>query len=130
MGDCALRGRLGERSSDERFEGYGRLPPRAVAGAPFNPNLPKSGPSPEQRVAAGLNQRWCRMSNTDRIRDRAIRLLALALKAREDGRSEYFDRLTELAMDAFTHAEEMERLGSSQAADTSASGTSPQIYEG
>ena len=69
------------------------------------------------------------MSDTDRIRDRAIRLLALALKAREDG-LEYFDRLTQLAMDALTHAEEMERLGSSQAADTSASGTSPQTYEG
>ena len=67
------------------------------------------------------------MSDTDR--NRAIRLLALALKAREDGRSEDFDRLTQLAMDAFTHAEDME-LGSSQAADTSASGTSPQIYEG
>ena len=70
------------------------------------------------------------MNDTDRIRNRAIRLLALALKAREDGRSEDFDQLTQLAMDAFTHAEEMERLGSSQAADTSASGTSPQIYEG
>jgi hypothetical protein len=66
------------------------------------------------------------MSDTDR--NRAIRLLALALKARES-RSEDFDRLTQLAMDAFTHAEDME-LGSSQAADTSASGTSAQIYEG
>ena len=69
------------------------------------------------------------MNDTDRIRDRAVHLFAMALKAREDGRSEDFDRLTQLAMDAFTHAEEME-LGSSQAADTSASGTSPQIYEG
>jgi hypothetical protein len=70
------------------------------------------------------------MSDTDRIRNRAIRLLALALKAREGGRSEDFDWLTQLAMDAFTYAEEMERLGSSQAADTSASGTSPQTFEG
>jgi hypothetical protein len=70
------------------------------------------------------------MSDTDRIRNRAIRLLALALKAREDGRSEDFDRLTQLAMDALTHSEEMDGLGRSQAADTSASGTSPQIYEG
>jgi hypothetical protein len=70
------------------------------------------------------------MSDTDGFRNRAIRLLAMALKAREDGRSEYFERLTQLAMDALTHAEEMERLGSSQAADPSASGTSPQTYEG
>jgi hypothetical protein len=70
-----------------------------------------------------------RMSDTDRVRDRAIRLFALALKAREDGQHDYSDRLTLLAMDALTHAEEMERLGGSEAADTSASGTSPQTYE-
>jgi hypothetical protein len=70
------------------------------------------------------------MNDTDRIRNRAIHLFAMALKAREDGHSEYSDRLTQLAMDALTHAEEMERLGSSQAADPSASGTSPQTYEG
>ena len=100
-----------------------------MAGAPYNPNLP------EKRTitrAAGFAGRTSvvPMNDTDRIRDRAIRLLALALKVREDGHSEYFDRLTELAMDAFTHAEEMELLGSSQAADTSAPGTSPQTYEG
>jgi hypothetical protein len=70
------------------------------------------------------------MNDTDRIRNRAIRLFALALRAREDGHHEYSERLTQVAMDALTHAEEMERLGSSQEADTSASGTSPQTYEG
>jgi hypothetical protein len=54
----------------------------------------------------------------------------MALKAREDGHNEYSDRLTQLAMDALIHAEEEERLGRSQAADTSAPGTSPQTYEG
>jgi len=37
---------------------------------------------------------------TDRRRERAARLLAMALKARENGQSQYADELTRLASDA------------------------------
>ena len=43
---------------------------------------------------------WCvAMANTDRFRDRASHLLAMALSAREKGQAEYADRLTEQAAD-------------------------------
>jgi hypothetical protein len=49
------------------------------------------------------------MSDADQLRDRATRLLALALKARDNGLSEYADELTQLASEAFDQAADMER---------------------
>lgn len=40
------------------------------------------------------------MSDNERRRERAARLLAIALKARENGQSQYADKLTQLASDA------------------------------
>jgi hypothetical protein len=39
------------------------------------------------------------MANTDQLRDRASRLLAMAISARDKGQAEYADRLTEQAED-------------------------------
>jgi hypothetical protein len=44
------------------------------------------------------------MSDADQLRNRATRLLALALKARDNGLSEYADELTQLASEAFDQA--------------------------
>jgi cellobiose-specific phosphotransferase system component IIA len=49
------------------------------------------------------------MSDADQLRDRATRLLALALKARDNGHFEYADELTQLASEAFDQAADMER---------------------
>jgi hypothetical protein len=49
------------------------------------------------------------MSDADQLRDRATRLLALALKARDDGHLQYADELTQLASEAFDQATDMER---------------------
>jgi hypothetical protein len=49
------------------------------------------------------------MSDANQVRNRATRLLALALKARDNGLSEYADELTQLATEAFDHAADMER---------------------
>jgi hypothetical protein len=49
------------------------------------------------------------MDDTDRLRNRATRLLALALITREQGHIEYSDQLTQLASEILLHAEEMER---------------------
>ena len=49
------------------------------------------------------------MTDADRLRDRATRLLALALKARDDGHPQYADELTQLASEAFDQATDMER---------------------
>jgi hypothetical protein len=51
----------------------------------------------------------CPMSDADQLRDRATRLLALALKARDDGHPQYADELTQLASEAFDQATDMER---------------------
>jgi hypothetical protein len=48
------------------------------------------------------------MSDAEQIRVRAARLFALALKAREDGKSDYAAELTELASEAFDHATQLE----------------------
>jgi len=48
------------------------------------------------------------MSDAEQIRVRAARLFALALKAREDGKSDFADELTELASEAFDHATQLE----------------------
>jgi hypothetical protein len=49
------------------------------------------------------------MSDADQLRNRATRLLALALKARDNGLIEYADELTQLASEAFDQAADMER---------------------
>jgi len=41
------------------------------------------------------------MSGADQLRNRATRLVALALKARDNGLYEYADELTQLASEAF-----------------------------
>jgi hypothetical protein len=48
------------------------------------------------------------IDDADRLRNRATRLLALAILAREQGHIEHSDQLTQLASEIF-HAEEMER---------------------
>lgn len=48
------------------------------------------------------------MSDAEQVRVRAARLLALALKAREDGKCNYADELTKLASEAFDHATRLE----------------------
>jgi len=48
------------------------------------------------------------MADAEQIRVRAARLFALALKAREDGKSDYADELTKLASEAFDHATRLE----------------------
>ena len=49
------------------------------------------------------------MADSDQLRDRATRLLALALKARDNGHPQYADELTQLASEAFEQATDMER---------------------
>jgi hypothetical protein len=49
------------------------------------------------------------MSDADQLRNRATRLLALALEARDNGLSEYANELTQLASEAFEQAADMER---------------------
>jgi hypothetical protein len=48
------------------------------------------------------------MADAEQIRVRAARLFALALKAREDGKSDYADELTKLASEAFDQATRLE----------------------
>ena len=47
------------------------------------------------------------MSDTDQLRARATRLFALALKARDEGKTAYADELTKLASEAFDQATEI-----------------------
>jgi len=49
------------------------------------------------------------MKDSDRLRDRAIRLFALALKAKENGNDLFADQLTLMANEVLGHAEEIER---------------------
>jgi hypothetical protein len=49
------------------------------------------------------------MGDSDRVRDRATRLFALALKAREDGKLLLAEEITRLAIEASDHADEMDR---------------------
>jgi hypothetical protein len=49
------------------------------------------------------------MNDADRLRNRATRLLALAILVREQGQIEHSDQLTQLAPEILVHAEEMER---------------------
>ncbi len=58
-----------------------------------------------------------RVKDTDKVRDRAARLFALALKAREDGHEEYSEQLVQLANEASAHADDMERGAVSHSAN-------------
>jgi hypothetical protein len=49
------------------------------------------------------------MDDADRLRNRATRLLALAIITREQGHIEHSDQLTQLPSEILVHAEEMER---------------------
>ena len=49
------------------------------------------------------------MEDAERLRNRASRLLALALKAHERGMPEHADELTKLSADTLALAEELER---------------------
>jgi hypothetical protein len=49
------------------------------------------------------------MSDADQPRARATRLFALALKARDEGKTASADELTKLASEAFDQATEIER---------------------
>ena len=57
----------------------------------------------------GVNGRGRVMSDADQLRNRATRLLALALKARDNRLSEYADELTQSASEAFEQAAGLER---------------------
>ncbi len=49
------------------------------------------------------------IDDPERLRDRATRLLALAIMALEEGNGEYTNQLTGMASDVLFHAEEIER---------------------
>ena len=49
------------------------------------------------------------MRDSDRLRDRATRLLALALKAREDGKLLLAEEIIKLATEASDQADEMDQ---------------------
>ena len=52
------------------------------------------------------------MADAARLRDRATRVLALALQVRDDGNADYANELTRLAAEAFDQATEIEMLQS------------------
>jgi hypothetical protein len=54
------------------------------------------------------------MANTDQLRDRARRLLAMALSARGKGQAEYADRLSEQATDFLDAAKAAESVAAQQ----------------
>jgi hypothetical protein len=49
------------------------------------------------------------MSDADQLRNRATRLLALAIRSREDGHPQYAEELTKFASEAFEQATDMDR---------------------
>jgi hypothetical protein len=49
------------------------------------------------------------MSDADQLRNRATHLLALALKARDDGHTHYAEEPTKFASEAFDQATDMEQ---------------------
>jgi hypothetical protein len=51
------------------------------------------------------------MLNKDQLRNRAARLLALALKAREEGHLDNAERFTQRASEILEHPTALERLG-------------------
>jgi len=51
-----------------------------------------------------LDRKAADMSDAEQIRVRATRLLALAIKAREDGKLDHADELTKLASESFDQA--------------------------
>ena len=59
-----------------------------------------------ERVLLALT--WGGMTNSEALRGRASRLFALAIRAREDGSSDYADELIQLANETLAKAEEIE----------------------
>ena len=55
--------------------------------------------------------RYAGMLNQDQLRNRAARLLALALKAREEGHLDNAERFTQRASEILEHPTALERLG-------------------
>jgi hypothetical protein len=51
------------------------------------------------------------MSDQDQLQNRAARLLAMALKAREEGHPDYAEQLTQRAAEILDHPTALERLG-------------------
>jgi hypothetical protein len=49
------------------------------------------------------------MSDSQKMRDRATRVFAMAIKTRENGFAEHSDQLARLANEILAHAEEIER---------------------
>jgi hypothetical protein len=49
------------------------------------------------------------VSDSQKLRDRAARVFAMALKSRENGSEKHANELTQLANEMLQHAEEMER---------------------
>ena len=54
------------------------------------------------------------MRDSERLRDRAARVLALALDSRESGFDDYSDKLTEQASEILADAEQIERRSGRQ----------------
>jgi hypothetical protein len=61
---------------------------------------------------AWLAETGLHMADAARLRDRATRVLALARKARDEGNEGYAEELTQLAVEAFDQATEIETLQS------------------
>lgn len=80
--------------------------PSLVTGC-SKPAAKESVAMPE--LSGGLGLSWALMDDADRLRNRATRLLALAILVREQGQIEHSDQLTQLASEILVHAEEMER---------------------
>lgn len=55
--------------------------------------------------------RYADMSDKDQLRNRAARLRAMTLKAREEGHLDYAERFTQRASDILNHPTALERLG-------------------
>jgi hypothetical protein len=49
------------------------------------------------------------VSDSQKLRDRAARVFAMALKSRENGSEKHADELTQLANEMLQHAEEIEQ---------------------
>jgi hypothetical protein len=64
---------------------------------------------PNAGTSGGFGLFLAMMDDADRLRNRATRLLALAILSREQGHIEHSDQLTQLASEILVHAEEMER---------------------
>jgi hypothetical protein len=77
-----------------------------TCGDAHQPGRKESVPMPE--LSGGFRAFLGMMDDADRLRNRATRLLALAIVSRQ-GQIEHSDQLTQLASEILVHAEEMER---------------------